>query len=216
MHSGYAKLTAGLILAALAASLITIMSELPGTFTWGFVDLRIILGIAAAAGLALAVLGVWQKFGPPPKAQQVARANAALIYGAMLSLAGVDAGDGELNIDEVRMIQRCCQQFFQRNMTTDEIRSAHARSISSRFANFGFGGAEATAAPEARAWAYTAALMVAKADGLLSDGEHARLDLLAARLGLDQAAQVNAAEEAARIKSGLAEAEGAPPTTGLI
>lgn len=206
MHSGFAKLTAGLILAALAASLITIMSELPGAFTWAFVDLRIILGIAAVAGLALAALGVWQKFGPPPKATQVARANAALIYGAMLSLAGADTDDKALNIDEIQMIQRCCQQFFQRTMSEDEIRRDHARSMSRRFANFGFGGAEAIATAEARSWAFKAATLVARADGETSDLEQARLAQLATRLDLSVAALSEAREQADQLYTTLKSA----------
>ena len=206
MHSGFAKLTAGLILAAVAASLITIMSELPGTFTWAFVDFRIILGIAAVAGLALAAYGVWQKFGPPPKPTQVARANAALIYGAMLSLAGADTDDKALNIDEVQMIQRCCQQFFQRTMSGDEIRKDHARSMSSRFANFGFGGAEAIATAEARSWAYKAAMLVARADGEPSPVEQARLAQLAARIDLSGTALSEARQEADQLYATLRSA----------
>jgi hypothetical protein len=203
MHSGFAKLTAGLILAAVAASLITIMSELPGTFGFAFVDFRIILGVIALAGLALAAYGVWQKFGPAPKATQVARANAALIYGAMLSLAGADSGDKELNIEEIQMIQRCCQQFFQRTMSGDEIRRAHARSMSSRFANFGFGGAEAIATRESRSWAYKAATLVARADGEMSPLELARLAQLASRLDLPDAALSEARSEAEQLLATL-------------
>lgn len=206
MHSGFAKLTAGLILAAVAASIFNIMSEFPGTFTWAFVDFRIILAIAIAGGLALAAYGVWQKFGPPPKPQQVARANAALIYGAMLSLAGVDSGDKTLNIDEVQMIQRCCQQFFQRTMTGDEIRRAHARNMSSRFANFGFGGAEAAAGPEARVWAYKAASLVARADGDLSPTEQERLGQLASRLDLSETSVSQASQEADQLYATLKSA----------
>ncbi|MFT3723681.1 MAG: hypothetical protein QM773_08860 [Hyphomonadaceae bacterium] len=203
MHSGYAKITAGLILAAVAASLVTIMSELPGTFTWAFVDFRIILGIVGLAGLALAALGVRQKFGPPPKATQVARANAALIYGAMLSLAGADTDDKTLNIEELQMIQRCCQQFFQRTMSGEEILSDHTRSMSRPFANFGFGGAEAIATSEARSWAFKAATLVARADGEPSPVEQARLAQLASRLGLSGTALSEAQQEADKLYATL-------------
>jgi hypothetical protein len=124
----------------------------------------------------------------------------------MLSLAGTDSGDKDLNIDEIQMIQRCCQQFFQRTMSGDEIRKAHARSMSGRFANFGFGGAEAIASTEARSWAYKAAALVARADGEASPLEQTRLAQLAARLDLSEAALSKAREEADQLFTTLKSA----------
>jgi hypothetical protein len=208
MHSGFAKLTAGLILAAVAASIFTFLNELPIIVLLNFADARVLVALVILSGLALAGYGVWQQFGPPPKPIQVARANAALIYGAMISLAGVDNPRTELNIDEVQMIQRCHQQFFQRNISAADIRKAHARSISSKFADFGFGGAEVKATPEARVWAYKAAMLVANADGDISPAENARLRQLAHLFDLSEPAVSQARQEAdqlyAKLKSAIA------------
>jgi tellurite resistance protein len=212
MRAGMPNVIMGLVLAATAAALATILGELPDRYAWIGIDFIIVLWVLVAGGLALAGYGIYQMFGPPPKPVQRARTDAQVIFRAMLALAGTD---GKLHPDEVIMIQRCCSQFFQRNMSHTEIRKAFDHHTRANYAGFAFEGAEQTASAEARAWAYTAALMVAKADGLLSEAQHAKLDQLAALLGLDQAAQTEAAQEAAGLKSRISAAAGSPATTGM-
>src|SRR5262245_27335991 len=157
------------------------------------IDGRIAFAVIALGGLGVAAYGAWLRFGSGLTGQKRARNDAQVIYRSMLALAGVD---GDLHPDELLMIQRCCQQFFQRNMSLSEIRKAFAHRRHINYAGFAFHGADQRASPEACVWAYTAAIMVAGADGSVSEAERAKLDRLAGLLGLDPPIQTKAAEEA--------------------
>lgn len=196
MRGGNSLIGIGTVLAMVASAFALVFPNLGFAVTFVGVDVTLAFSIVALAGFGIALYGAWLQFGPRPRGQKRAHTDALLIYRSMIALAGID---GELHPEELLMIQRCCRQFFQRDMSHTEIRKAFDHHGRVNYAGFAFDGADQRASPEACVWAYTAALMVAKADGVLSEAEDGKLDQLAALLGLDQDARTRAAEEAARL-----------------
>jgi hypothetical protein len=206
MRGGLPNLIAGSVLAAAGGAIITIMSDFASesgeTYAFAGIDYRLLLGVVIFAGLAIFGIGVFQRFRPPPANVKAARTDAQLIFRSMIALAGVN---GDLHADELEMIQRCCQQFFRRNMSEDEIRKAFAVHQRANSTGFAFDGANETASPEARVFSFTAALMVARADGPVTETEQAKLEALATLLRLDEASQAKANEDAGRLFAKITE-----------